>query len=77
MPDDVSLLQVNDGLRDAGGMIGDSLEISGRVHQLEPGVELSGVAAERFLEIAAELAILPIDQPVALDDGPRSARHRG
>ena len=74
MPDDVAFLQINDGLRDAGRVVGDALEISRRAHQLEPRLELAGVMAERFLELTAELAILAIDRAVAFDDGPRSRR---
>jgi hypothetical protein len=70
MPDDVSFLQVNDSLGDAGGMVGDSLEVTRSAHQLKPVFKLSGVSAERFLERVAEPAILPIDRLVAFYCGP-------
>ena len=69
VPDDDPLLEVNDRLRNISGVVGDAFEVPRGAHQLEPGVELSGIMTERFLELVAELAILPIDRAVARNDG--------
>src|SRR4051794_5123545 len=67
--DDVAFLEVDDGLRDAGGVVGDPFEITRGVDQAEPGVEPFGVAADLVLELGQDGMVAAIDATVAGNDG--------
>src|SRR5208337_1652225 len=68
--DDDPLLEINHGLRDADGVVGDPFEVARRIHQLEPGVKLFGVLAQTGLELLAQRPVLRVDGGVAGDDVP-------
>src|SRR5271165_2603670 len=68
--DDDPLLEINHGLRDADGVVGDPFEVARSIHQLEPGVKLLGVLAQTVLELFAQRTVPRIDGGVAGDDGP-------
>ena len=74
MPDDDAFFEVDDRLRDTGGVIGNSFKMTPDTHQLEPGVELPGIAAERVFHLAAEPAIAAINRAIAVDQRPRALR---
>ena len=58
MADDRSLLEVDDRLGDAGGMVGDPFEVVRGVQEQEPGLQLLGMSAQAFLELFSEGAVL-------------------
>src|SRR5262249_25517147 len=76
VPDDIPLLEINHGLRDVRGVVGDPLEASRGVDQAEPGVEPVGIAADLVLEHLQDVAIVAIDGAVAADDRARQLRVR-
>ena len=52
--DDVPFLEVDDGLGDAGGVIGDPFQVARGVDQAKPGIEPLGIAADLVLEIGQD-----------------------
>ena len=74
MADVGSFLKVDDHLGDAGGVVGDSLQVPGGAHQVKPGVEMVGLLAEPLLEFFPNSAILSVDGPFFRDDRASSLR---
>ena len=69
VPEDLSLLEVDDRLGDLGGVVGDPLEVTRGVDQPKPGVDPLGIADDLLLELLLDGAVVAVDLLIGGDDG--------
>src|SRR5262245_40390452 len=70
VPNDHTFFEVDHRFSDVSGVVADPLEMTADAQQLQPGLELTGVSAERVLRLSAESTMEPIDRAITIDHGP-------